>query len=373
MIMEKEVQLLKPETTEQKKKKKKDKYLESETVVFYGSWVKALEKEDEHTRVKLYEMTFMYGCFNQEPSEEDISINRPLWSIIRETIDSDKEKRRERVNKSRKAMERYREKMKNQASKSDDSNDFNYSNNSNSTNDLHIFNNNNESESNIENESGSGFGIGSGFGNECESGSGHVGERGINTTNVDLYSDYNNTSTTSNIYGDDGGGTASRFDRKKIMELLKSEGVDETWANNTFRDLEAQDFKAGKKDITDIVAFMRKRWQKKKKQFDEEKACEKYAQERAAEEESQKKRFAVPEDIALAFENIKKVFIDMDKDPSQFLNAFRLVGLDGKKLIIEVPTKATRDTYKQVHNDEFFYFVMQHMKGYDIDLRYGTK
>lgn len=244
---------------EEKTSEKKDKYIDSETVVFYGSWFKALEEETVSTRCKFYELVIRYGCFKIEPSQEEIASHRVLWKIIKDIIDKDKKKRKERIEKSRKRVEKYRENQrnrKNDVTRTHVTNDF----------PINIYEHEHENEGEIDTEN--------------ENDSEHVGVSvnepviHVNSTKVDLLVTKNNKKTSSSSFKnikydnkDDGGddGVASSFvNKEKIFEYCRAKGIDKDWLEDVYVQLEAQNFTIGKKPITNLAKFLESKWEKTK-------------------------------------------------------------------------------------------------------------
>lgn len=254
------------QTSEGKSKEKKDRYIDSETVVMYGSWYKALKKETVEYRCAIYEMIINYGCFGIEPDSEELDVSRrPLWEILKDVIDEDKAKRKKRVLQTRAAMEKYRAKHRGK-SKNDDLNDLN---------DFPTLN----SESEIESEGE--------FGHGCES----EGEPELSTfTNKSLKtsssSKDNNDVSPKKDGGDDGGNRNPIYNKEMVFEICHRQGIDEVWLDNVYSELEAQNFTVGKKPISNIIKLIESKWAKEKAKRDLVHEDER----KAIEQEEQKNR-----------------------------------------------------------------------------------
>lgn len=334
------------QTSEGGAKEKKDRYIDSETVVMYGSWYKALKKETVEYRCAIYEMIINYGCFGIEPDPEELDVSRrPLWEILKDVIDEDKAKRKKRVLQTRAAMEKYRAKKRGK-SKSDDLNDLN---------DFPTLN----SESEIESEGE--------FGSGCES----EGEPELSTfTNKSLKtsssSKDNNDVSPKDGGGDDGGIENPIYNKEMILRICLAKGMDEAWFDSVYSEFEAQNFTIGKKPISNMVKLIESKWVKEKAKRDLVHEDERKAKEQEEQKNRVKERKAKIAEYRPPKEHVElwNVFMDtikknLNKDRFEFWRVgINFYSFDNQKNVnIVLPSKFYLDEFKKNYEQELLPYI----------------
>lgn len=329
-----------------------DAYLNSETVVFHGDWLAAIANiNDVELRLRFIEMILYYGSLGIEPIEEDININAPLWVLLKQEIDSDKLKRRERILRQREYKKKYKEKKKEiegsfQNLPEIPANSYNL--NSDNVND-------NEHDTEYE--------------NDTESKHVSVNVHAGNSTKVALPYISNKISPSSSslkkVEDEEGEDDfLSKEELKKINRCVKL-GVEEQFAKEKFLHYRSLGFKLGTKEIGDIVALIKSRWEKETANAADMDRI-KREKENNGHEPEENGLYLVSDEVKRKYETFISNYNGSDKD---FKDALSIVSEKGKILIFKFPTKSTYDTYMNRNAEKLLLSsIKQLFRGYKCEI-----